>query len=55
MKQEVDWADILEYPLTPVSLSLSHVDRTMQKAPKAALMIYMESRATMISPTYNYH
>ena len=35
--------EVLSYPLTPVPLSLSHVDRSMKDTPKSKLMIYLES------------
>ena len=43
-------AEVLKYPLTPVPLSLSHVDGTMQKTPKATLMKYLESQVTTTPP-----
>ena len=35
---------ILRYPLTPVPLSMSHVDGTMQKTPKSKLIQELEKR-----------
>ena len=40
----IDMAEVLKYPLTPVPLSLSHVDGTMQKTSKASLMQYLDSQ-----------
>ena len=41
--QKIDMAEVLEYSLTSVALSLSHVDGTMQKTHKATLMKPLES------------
>ena len=37
LKRKVDMAAVLSYPLTPVPLSLSHVDSTMLKTKKSTL------------------
>jgi hypothetical protein len=44
-------AEVLKYPLTPVPLSLSHVDGSMQKTPKAALLKFIESQVETQPPT----
>ena len=44
-------AEILRQPLTPVPLSLSHVDGTMLKSPKSALMKHLESKVKSTSTT----
>ena len=36
--------EVLKYPLTPVPLSLCHVDGSMHKSPKAALMKHLETK-----------
>ena len=41
---------VLKYPLTPVTLSISHVDGTMQSTRKVALLINLESRIASIPP-----
>ena len=51
LKQEIDMAEVLKYPLTPVPLSLSHVDGTMQKTPKAVLLKHLESQVTTTPQT----
>lgn len=38
--------DILKFPLTPVPLSLSHVDGSMVKSPKCAPMKYLKLHIT---------
>ena len=38
LEKKVDMEGILKYPLTPVPLSLSHADRTMQKTVKVKLL-----------------
>ena len=43
-------AEVLKYLLTPVPLSLSHVDGTMQKIHKATLMKPLESEVTATPP-----
>ena len=44
-------AEVLRHPLTPVPLSLSHVDGTMLKPPKSALMKLLESKVKSTPPT----
>lgn len=50
LKQKIDMGEVLKHPLTPVPLSLSHVNGTMQKTSKAALMKYLESQTSTTSP-----
>ena len=44
LEKKIDMAEVLKFPLTPVPLSLSHVDGTMQKTQKATLLKHLESR-----------
>ena len=41
---------ILRCPLTPVSLSKSHVDGTMQKTTKSKLLLELEKRVASNTP-----
>ena len=50
LQQNIDMAEVLKYSLTPVPLSLSHVDGTMQKIHKATLMKPLESEVTATPP-----
>ena len=51
LQQNIDMAEVLEYSLTPVPLSLSHVDGTMQKTHKATLIKPLESEVTVTPPS----
>ena len=42
LKNSIDMAEVLRYPLIPVLLSLSHVDWTLLKSPKSALMKHLD-------------
>ena len=44
------WLKCLKYPLTPVPLSLSHVNGTMLSTPKSVLFAYFETKGTMTTP-----
>lgn len=50
LERKIDMGEVLKYPLTPVPLSLCHVDGTMQKSPKSALMKNLESRIVSEPP-----
>ena len=50
LEKRVDMATVLTYPLTPVPLSLCHVDGKMQKTPKAKLLQELESRVIHSPP-----
>jgi hypothetical protein len=43
--------EVLSYPLTPVPLSLCHVDGSIQKSQKSALLNYLESKMISVPPT----
>ena len=51
LQAEVDMEQVLKYPLTPVPLSISHVDGTMQKTPKSKLLQELEKRVESSTPT----
>ena len=42
LKNSIDMAEVLQHPLIPVLLSLSHVDWTLLKSPKSALMKHLD-------------
>ena len=44
LQAEVDLEQVLKYALTPVPLSISHVDGTIQKTPKSKLLRELEKR-----------
>ena len=50
LQRKVDMGQVLKYPLTPVPLSLSHVDGTMLSTPKSALLTYLETKGTVTTP-----
>ena len=52
VEKRIDLAEVLKYPLTPVPLSLCHVDGTMLKTPKSALMQYLENKVKSNSPEH---
>ena len=49
--KKVDMGKVLKYPLTPVPLSICHVDGSIQKTPKAALMRYLECKVNSLAPS----
>ena len=53
LQNKIDMGELLKYPLTPVplTLSLSHIDGSMLKSPKAALLREIESRIVSAAPT----
>ena len=51
LENNVDMAEVLWHPLTPVPLSLSHVDGIMLKSPKSAMMKHLESKVISTPPT----
>ena len=44
-------ADVLKYPLTPVPLPICHVDGSIRKTPKVALMRYLECKVSSLAPS----
>ena len=44
LEKKIDIGEVLKYHLTPYSLALSHVDGSMIKSPKSALLKYLESK-----------
>ena len=50
LQRKVDIAQVLKYPLTPVPLSLSHVDETLLSTTKSALLTYLETKGSMTIP-----
>ena len=51
LQRKIDMEEVLKYPLTPIPLSLSHVDGTMLKSTKSALLKNLESRVQTLTPT----
>ena len=51
LENSIDIVEVLRHPLTSVQSSLSHVDGTMLKSPKLALMKYLESIVNFTPPT----
>ena len=50
MERKVDMAEVLSYPLTPVPLSLSHVDGTVLKTKKSTLTSTLEIKVIKRPP-----
>ena len=44
LKNSIEMAEVLQHPLTPVPLLLSHVDWTLLRSPKSALMKHLDSK-----------
>ena len=51
LTNSIDMAEALQHPLTPVPLSLSHVDWTLLKSPKSALNRHLDSKVKSSSST----
>ena len=51
LENSIGMAEVLRYPLTPLPLSISHVDGTMLKAPKSTLLKYLEAKVKSDPPT----
>ena len=52
LENKVDIKQVLEYPLTPVPLSLCHIDGLMNKTPKATLFQKLETRFKTVPPSW---
>ena len=50
IERDIDLKVIFSYPLTPVPLSLGHLDGTIHKTPKAALLDHLEKFAVSEKP-----
>ena len=50
LERKADMAEVLSYPLTPVPLSLSHVDGTMLKTKKSTLTSALEMKVITRPP-----
>ena len=50
IERDIDLKVIFSYPLTPVALSLGHLDGTIHKTPKAALLDHLEKFAVSEKP-----
>lgn len=50
LEKKIDIAEVLSYPLTPLPLSLCHIDGSIQKTPKSALLKYLETKTDSMSP-----
>jgi hypothetical protein len=51
LEKKVDLEEVLKYPLTPLPLSLCHMDGTMLQSPKSALLKYLEVQTQSQPPT----
>jgi hypothetical protein len=52
LEKKVDMAEVLTYPLTPLPLSLCHVDGIFHKTPKSVLLKYLESKVESQEPAH---
>ena len=51
LEKKIDIGEVLKYPLTPYPLALSHVDGSMIKSPKSAVLKYLESKLVSEPPS----
>ena len=51
VQQKIGMAEVLRYPLTPVSLCLSHVDGSVNSAPKSNLLNYIDFIFVAVPPS----
>ena len=51
IKKRIDIREVLAYPLTPLPLSLCHVDGSLLHSPKAALLHHLESKIVSSPPS----
>ena len=54
MEKKINMDEVMTYPLTPVPLSLCHVDGTMVKSLKSALLHHLESKVLTSDPSSVY-
>ena len=51
VQQEIDMAEFLKYPLTPVPLCLSHVNGSVNSSPKSNLLDYIDTQFVTAPPS----
>ena len=51
VQQKIGMAEVLRYPLTPVSLCLSHVDGSANSTPKSNLLNYIDLQFVAVPPS----
>ena len=49
--KKIDMAEVLNYPLKPVLLCLSHVDGSINSIPKSNLLNYIDSQFVTVPPS----
>lgn len=47
LQRKIDIAQVLKYPLIPVTLSWSHLGGTMLSSPKSVILIYLKTKGAM--------
>ena len=53
LQRQIDMGEVLTYPLTPIPLSLCHIDGKMNKTPKSTLMKELEKSSILSNPQSN--
>ena len=51
MQRKIDMVEVLNYPLTPAPLCLSHVDGSVDSTPKSNLLNYIDKQFVTVSPS----
>ena len=51
IKKRIDVREVLAHPLTPLALSLCHVDGSLLHSPKATLLHHLESKIVSSPPS----